>query len=205
MQWVLICAPLAKTAIQLYPFILTLATFSTPCQCWKGSGFKKGVCLGGFMPWEPPSGGSLMCWLLLEGSGLPSLMLPPPCHITVCFPQSLYKQTIMDKMFQATIMITELLHLGILYSPCQAHHKLFSNPFYSAWIIALLVLSSPSILFLQMCQMHCWCFGGGLVALQCLQGEETGSLQFWSIVCSLGCRASGKLHRIFFLHLPGSP
>ena len=84
---VLIYAPLSKRAIQLSPFILTLATFLTPCQCWKGSRFKKWVCWGSFMPWESLSGGSLMCWLLSEGSGLPlSLMLSPPCHLTVCFP-----------------------------------------------------------------------------------------------------------------------
>ena len=83
---VLICAPLSKRAIQLSPFILTLAMFSTPCQCWKGSGIKKGVCWGGFMPWEPPSGGSLMCWLLSVGSRLPSSMPSPPCCLTVYFP-----------------------------------------------------------------------------------------------------------------------
>ena len=58
-----------------------------------------------------------------------------------------------------------LLHLGILYSPCQVHHELLYNPFDSTQIIALFVLVSPSI-FLQMCQLHHWHFGGELVALE---------------------------------------
>ena len=81
-------------------------------------------------------------------------------------------------MFQATTMIAVLLpYLGVLYSPCQVHHKFFSNPFNSTWIIALFILISPGVLFLQMCQMHHWCFRGGLVSLEFLQGEETGSSQ----------------------------
>ena len=60
----------------------------------------------------------------------------------------------MDKMFWATTMIAVLLCLGILYSPCQVHHKLFGNPFDSTWIVAVFVLVSPGIFFLQMCQMH---------------------------------------------------
>ena len=83
---VLIWAPLSKRAIQLSPFILTLAMFLIWYHHWKGSEFKKGVCRVGFMPWEPPSGGSSWHWLLLEGSGLPSLMPSPPCHLTVSFP-----------------------------------------------------------------------------------------------------------------------
>ena len=58
---VLICIPLSRRAMQLSPFNLTLAMFSTPYQSQKGSGFKKGVCCGGFTPWKPPSGGSLVC------------------------------------------------------------------------------------------------------------------------------------------------
>ena len=109
-------------------------------------------------------------------------------------------------MFWATAMIAVLLlHLGILYSPCQAHHKFFSNPFDSAWIVALFVLVSPGIFFLQICQMHCWHSGGGLVALEFLQGKETGSSQYWSIVSCLGPWTSGQLHGIFFLCLLGSP
>ena len=58
---VLICTPLSSRAMQLSPFILTLATFLTPCQHQKGSEFKKGICCGSFMPWEPQFGGSLVC------------------------------------------------------------------------------------------------------------------------------------------------
>ena len=97
-----------------------------------------------------------------------------------------------------------LLCLGVLYSPHHVHHKLFSSPFGSTQIIALFILISPSMLFLRMSQTHCWPFGGGLVALEFLQGEETGSSQFWSIVSRLGSRASGQLNRIFS-PLPGQP
>ena len=82
---VFICAPLSKRVIQLSPFILTLAMFSTPYHCGKGSRFKKGVCRLVFTPWKPPSGGSLWHLSLPEGSGLPSSMLSPPSHLTVSF------------------------------------------------------------------------------------------------------------------------
>ena len=78
----------------------------------------------------------------------------------------------MDKMFQATTIIAVLLCLGVLFSPCQAHHKLFSNPFDSARIITLFILITPGVLFLQMHQTHDWCFWGGLVALEFLQGKK---------------------------------
>ena len=39
---VLICVPLPKRAIQLSPFILTLATYLAPHQHQKGSGFTEG-------------------------------------------------------------------------------------------------------------------------------------------------------------------
>ena len=124
----------------------------------------------------------------------------------VFFPQSLYEWTITDKMFWATAMIAALLLcLGILYSPCQAHHKFFSSPFDSTWMVALFVLVFSGLLFFQMCQTHCWCSRGGLVALEFPQGEETGSSQFWSIVGCLGSHSPGQLHGVFFLHFPGSP
>ena len=80
---VFICAPLSKRAIQLSPFIFTLAMFSIPYHHWKGSGFKKGVCKVVFTPQEPLSGGSSCHLLLSEGSRLPSLTLSPPSHLTV--------------------------------------------------------------------------------------------------------------------------
>ena len=48
--------PLSRRAIQLSPLILTLATFSTPCHHWKGSGLKKGVCVHCSTPWVLPLG-----------------------------------------------------------------------------------------------------------------------------------------------------
>ena len=79
----------------------------------------------------------------------------------------------MDEVFQATTMIAAfLLHLDILYSPCQVHHKLFGNPFDSASIIAPIICITPGILFLQMCQMHSWHLWGQLVALEFPQREK---------------------------------
>ena len=79
----------------------------------------------------------------------------------------------MDKMFWAFTMITAfLLHLSILYSPFQAHHKLFGNPFHSARIITPFIFITPGVFFLQMHQMHSWHLWGGLVALEFLQGEK---------------------------------
>ena len=159
------------------------------------------------MPQAPPSGGSLIHWLLSEGSRLPSLMPSPPCHLTVYFPlKSLHELAIADEMFQAATMIAALLlHLGILYSPCQAHHKLFHNSFNSARIIALFFFIATGVLFLQMHQMHSWHFQDGLVALEFPQGEETGSPWFWRIIGCLSPWAPGQLHGIFFLSFSGWP
>ena len=97
----------------------------------------------------------------------------------------------MDKMFWATTVIAVLLHhLGILYSPHLVHHKLFSNPIDSVRIIAPFVLVSSGIFF-KVCQMNSWCFWGGLVALEFLQGDETGSSWFWNIIGHLSPGAPG--------------
>ena len=86
--------------------------------------------------------------------------------------QSLHKQTVMDKMFQATTVIAVLLLcLGILYSPCQVHHKFFSNPIDSVRIIAPFILISSGAFFLQACQLYSWCFWGRLVALEFFKGK----------------------------------
>ena len=74
-----------QRTIQLSPFILTLATSSILYHCWKGSGFKKGICRVVFMHWEPLSGGSSQCLSLSEGSGLPSSLLSPPSHLTASY------------------------------------------------------------------------------------------------------------------------
>ena len=75
--------------------------------------------------------------------------LPFNCGFT---PQSLHKWTVMDKMFQATTVIAALLCLGILYSPCQVHHKFLSNPNDSIRIFTSFVLISSSTFFLQVHQ-----------------------------------------------------
>ena len=179
---VLICVPIVQeshTTPSIYPHS---SYVFDPMPMLKGvwmQMMQKGVCWGGFMPWEPLSGGCLMHWLLSEGSRLPSLMPSPPFHLTVYFPQSAYEQTIADEMFWAATMIAAfLLHLGILYSPCLVLHKLFGNSFDSARIMTLFIFIAPSILFLQMHQMHSWCFWGELIALGFLQEEETGSPWF---------------------------
>ena len=80
------CTPLSRRAMQLSPFIFTLAMFSMPYHHWDGSGFKKGVSEDDSMPSDPPFGGSLWHSLLLEGSWLPLLSPFPPSHLTVSCP-----------------------------------------------------------------------------------------------------------------------
>ena len=112
----------------------------------------------------------------------------------------------MDKMFWATTVIAVLLLcLGILYSPCQAHPKFLSNPNNSVRIIAPFVLISSSAFFLQVHQMHSWCFWGRLFALLFLQREETGSSWLWGIISHLSPWALGQLYRIFLLCFLGWP
>ena len=60
---------------------LHLGYIFTPCHPWKGSGFKKGVCVHCSMPWVLPPG-ALLAWLLSsEGPGLSSLVPYPPCGL----------------------------------------------------------------------------------------------------------------------------
>ena len=133
-------------------------------------------------------------------------MPSPPCCLTAYFPQSLHEWTVMGKMFRATTVIAVLLlHLGILYSPCQVHHKLFSNPISSVGIITPFVLILSSVFFLLMCQMHNWHFWDRLVALEFLQGGETGSSLFWNIISHLSPWVPEQLHGIFLLCFLGSP
>ena len=105
-------------------------------------------------------------------------------------------------MFQATTVITALLCLGILYSPCQVYHKFLSNPINSVGIITPFVLISSGAFFLQVCQLHDWCFWGRLVALELLQREESGRLL--GIISCLSHWTVGKFHRIFLLSFSGS-
>ena len=80
------CTPLSRRAMQFSPFIFTFAMFSMPYHHWNGSRFKKGVCENNSMPPEPPVGVSLWCWMVLEGSGLPSPLPAPPSHLTASYP-----------------------------------------------------------------------------------------------------------------------
>ena len=115
----------------------------------------------------------------------------------------------MDEMFQAATMIAAfLLCLDGLYSPCQAHHKLFGNPFYSTGTITPLIFITPSVLFLQMHQMHLmhsWHLWGGLVTLEFLQGEKTGGPWLWRIVNCLSPWAPGQFHGNLLSLLPQQP
>ena len=72
-------------------------------------------------------------------------------------------------------------------------------------MIALLIFIPPSVLFLQMHQMHGWHFQDGLVTLEFPQGEETGGPWIWSIISCLSLWALGQLHGIFLLSFSGGP
>ena len=56
-----------------------------PMPMLKGVQIQEGSLLGGLCLENLYLGGSLMHWLLLEGSGLPSLSPSPPWHLTVSF------------------------------------------------------------------------------------------------------------------------
>ena len=166
--------------------------FSILYHCWKGSGFKKGVCKVIFMPWEPLSGGSSQCLSLSEGSRLPLPSPSPPCHLTVFISGNLYKWVIMDEMFRAATMVAAfLVCLGILHCPCQLDHGLLGHPLNSTGTITLWVFAIASILFLQMCQVHSRLFLEWLITLEFPQGEETSSPWLWEIISSLGSEALG--------------
>ena len=135
----------SHTALPIYPHSSYILD---PMPSLKGSGFKKGVYEVVLSPQEPLFGGCSWHWLLSEGSGLPLLMLCPPCHLTVSFPWSLYKRAIVDEMFQAaTVVAVFLICLGVLYNPCQAYHNLFHNSFNSAGIVTLLIFIIVGVLF----------------------------------------------------------
>ena len=142
---VFICAPLSRRAIQLSPLIFTLATFLTPYQCWKRSGFKKGVCVHHSTPLAPPLGASLVWPLLSERSGLPSLMPSPPCSFKMwicsrCF----YQWAVTDKVLQTATMVAMFLFIWESFMPSQDaswvplwhlwyHHGPYCPPLHPSW------------------------------------------------------------------------
>ena len=129
--------------------------------------------------------------------------LPFNCFFSL---QSLYEWAIVDEMFwAATVVAAFLIHLGILYSPCQMYHELFCNSFDSARIITLLAFIISSVLFFQMCQTHSRLLQDGLVALEFPQGEETGSPWFGRIIGHLSSGALGQVYGVFLLSFSGGP
>ena len=120
-----------------------------PIPLLKGVWIQEGSLQSGFYASGSSVWGSLWYWLLLEGSGLPSLMPSPP-HLTVSFPWEVFTmQGIADEMFQAaTVVAAFLICLSIFYSPCQMNHKLLCYTFDSARIVTLLIFIITGILFL---------------------------------------------------------
>ena len=119
---VLICMPLSKRAIQFSPLILTLATF------WPHANIERSL-LGWLYTLETSVlrfFGVVAIVRVVQAAfinAISSLSFNSGFSLKV-----LHKQTILDKMFWATTVIAVLLLcLGILYSPCQAHHKFFSQ------------------------------------------------------------------------------
>ena len=140
------------------------------------------------MPQEPPSGGSLMHWLLSEGSRLPSLTPSPPCYLTVSFPSKSLPGAITDEMFSTTTMVAVfLICLDILNSPCQVYHELFHNSFNFARIITLLVFiisTSPSS---KCAKCTAGYFRMGWLPLSFLRGKKLVALSLGgvSVTCVL--------------------
>ena len=153
--------------MQLSPFIFTLATFSVPYHHWNGSRFRKGVCDDDPMPPEPPFGCSLWHSLLLEGSGLPSLSLPPSfpfnCFLSLAVFMSGQLQI---KVFRAAAMIAvPFIHLDILHCSSQLDDEFFHHSLDSIGVIAFWVLTIMCIFFFQLCQAHGRFLGEWLTAL----------------------------------------
>ena len=133
------------TTLPIYPH---LSYVFNPIPSLKGVWIQEGSLWSGFTPQEPPSGGSLWHWLLLEGSGLPSSMPSPPCHLTVSFPwNSLQAGNCGWNVLGCYSSSSAFYLLGHPYSPCQANHKLFWHSFDSTRIITLLIFIITSILF----------------------------------------------------------
>ena len=123
------------------------------------------------------------------------LSLPFNCGFSLKVFMSIQLQI---KVFWATTAIAALLLcLGILYNPCQVHHRFLSNPINSTGIIVPFTLISSSTFFLQVHQLHSWHFWGGVVALEFLKREETGRPWLWGIISHPSPWTAGKLHGIF--------
>ena len=131
--------PLSRRAIQFSPLIFTLTAFSTPCQCWKGSGIQEGslsassYALGG---------------LLLKGFGcghfhLRGLGCLLWCHLLLAVllhihSQCSYQWAVANGVLQTATVITVLfIHLGILHGSHKMHHELLSNSVNTVRILAL--------------------------------------------------------------------
>ena len=190
---VLICAPLSRRALQLSLLIFTLATFSTLYQPLNGPGFKKGVCLGHVMPWEPPPGSSWALLLSPEGSGLPSLTTVPSLQFNCIFSLEVLTsgQLQINCSGQAAMIAALLLHLGILHCPLKVHHELFGNPVNTVRVLNFLFLLPLGAFLFQVHQAHSGCFRYWLVPFELPQGEETSSFWFSSVINCLAPWVSG--------------
>ena len=148
---VFICVPLSRRTIQLSPLILTLATFLTPCHRWKGSGFKKGVCVHCSMPWVLPLGVSLVWSLLSEGSRLSSSVLLSPRlngnSFSMLLPMGSHGWS--DPSCYSDSSIS--LPLGIFHGSCQTYYELLHD-FNTIRVLNMHPFILLGTLLLQMCQ-----------------------------------------------------
>ena len=161
---VFICVPLSRRAIQLSPLILTLAMFSTPCHCWKGSGFRKGVCAHCSMPWVLPLEALLVWSLLSEGPGIPSSVPSPPCGLMGIHSQCFYRWAVTEKVVQAATVIAAFpFLLGIFHSPHQVHHEFLCDTFNTVGVLTIYFFILLGTLLFHMCQAYIGCLTTGRV------------------------------------------
>ena len=146
---VFIWASLSKRAIQLSPFILTLAMFLTLYHCQKGVWIQEGSLWSSFYTSGASVLGLFTVLAIVRGVQAPFIdaipSFPFNCFLSL---EVFNKWAIADEMFQAaTVVAAFLICLGIFDSPCQMDHELLGHTLDSARIITLWILIITIILF----------------------------------------------------------
>ena len=169
-----------------FPIDLNLGYILTLYQCWKGSGFKKGVCLysptpGAPLPWLP------LAWSLsLEGPRLPSLVSFPPCGFkATSLPMPLPKSSCRWSAPNCYNDNNASPPSGCLSWPSQG------TPWIPLWPSQFHFFILLCTLLFQVHQVYSWHFNCWLGPLELPQGEETSHPWFGSVISCLAFWALG--------------
>ena len=138
--------------------------FLFPYHQWKGSGFKKGVCLWCPMPWASLWGHLWLGHLDVRGLGSLLWCCPLLSDSMGSWSGCLHQSKFTDKMFQAAAMVAVLLILlSFLHCIGQVHYELLHHTLNPIGVITLGTFFFISTILSQVCYPHCGVLTGWLL------------------------------------------